>query len=180
MGVIRRLTAVAKKRRDKLKFGRNSGVVGHSKISTLISDFARPINEVLAGRNPDVGTVRRAMSLVIAVWNAHVLAMPLWGQPEVLAETRERLAGPTAPPELRMMFEALTVERLTRFADMPLLVGEWSVRELPDAQFSFSCTGHLPRPRTGPDADPASSAGPRSLSLVESRLGLGRGRKRQS
>lgn len=115
------------------------------KISEMILDFAAPIVDQLVAEKAPLKTWRESMMMVITVWNAHVMAMPLWGKPEILAELMVMVGGPTAPAGLSAVFLALSEERRTRFATVPLVIGEWSVTQLPDGGFSLRCDARLPK-----------------------------------
>lgn len=125
----------------------DTGAMKTGKISEMILDFATPIVDQLVQAKAPVQVWRDAMKFVLTVWNAHVMAMPHHGKPEYLAELMVAMTGPAAPAEMKAMFLALSDERRTRFASIPLAVGEWSIRELPDGGMVFRCDARLPKQR---------------------------------
>jgi len=50
----------------------------------------------------------RGLAILITVWNAHVMAMPRWGQPRLLADLHERMRDPQMPPEMVEAFRTLS------------------------------------------------------------------------
>jgi hypothetical protein len=101
------------------------------KLSETILDFGEPLISQL-GALPPLDVMRNALRIVIAVWNAHVMAMPLWGCPQHLAHMRGLARSRAAPPLTRESFEALSSRRLERFGDDPRAVGAWEI--LPDGR----------------------------------------------
>jgi hypothetical protein len=93
------------------------------KISETILDFGEPLLSRFDETLP-IDVMREALMTVITVWNAHVLAMPLWGEPKHLERLTECLSGPGVPEELRGALDALTRRRSERFKDDPRAVGE--------------------------------------------------------
>ena len=57
----------------------------NSKISATILDFGQPLLAPYEDQHLPIEVVRAALELVLTVWNAHVMAMPIWGKPELLA-----------------------------------------------------------------------------------------------
>ena len=96
------------------------------KISETILDFGDPlISQVNVDDSGE--ELRSVLKIVILVWNAHVLAMPRWGQAKTLADLHEQLRDPEMPPEMVETIRALSQRRLERFATDARAVGEWSV-----------------------------------------------------
>jgi hypothetical protein len=96
------------------------------KISETILEFGEPVLDQLdADQSFDVA--RSTLEIVILVWNAHVMAMPRWGQPRFLADLHVRLSDPSMPAEMGDAFRMLSQRRLERFATDARAVGEWSL-----------------------------------------------------
>jgi len=111
-------------------------------IADTILDFAR----VLLCQLPDppvLTALQQTLELAISVWNAHVLALPAWGKPERLAELSHLIAL-SASPSMRAAFEALSSERLTRFAEDPRVVFEWQVTADESGRTRLDCSARLP------------------------------------
>ena len=85
------------------------------KISETIVDFGEPLIHQLDTAQP-YEVARSTFELVVLVWNAHVMAMPRWGQPRHLAELHARLQDPQLPAPMVEAFNALTQRRAERFA----------------------------------------------------------------
>jgi hypothetical protein len=96
------------------------------KISETVLDFGEPILCQLDPSLP-LDAVQTAFKLVITVWNAHVLAMPRWGQPKALADLHERMSDPQMPPGMVDAIRVLSQRRLEQFANDGRAVGEWSL-----------------------------------------------------
>lgn len=96
------------------------------KISETILDFGEPL---ISQTNMDASGegLRSALKIVILVWNAHVLAMPRWGQVKSLADLHEKLRDPAIPTEMVEAIRTLSQRRLEHFATDARAVGEWSV-----------------------------------------------------
>ena len=106
-------------------------------------DFGAPLLSDLNEQQP-IELKRAALQIVITVWNAHVMAMPVWGKPELLERLNELLAGPNTAPEMIRACTQLSRRRLEQFANDPRAVAEWSlVSEGPD-QLRFRCDGRVP------------------------------------
>ena len=60
------------------------------KISETILDFGEPLLSQLDAALP-LDMIQSTFQIVITVWNAHVIAMPRWGQPRFLADLHERM-----------------------------------------------------------------------------------------
>ena len=128
-----------------------------SKISATLAEFGTPL---LVQLPSGAGQRLREASFefIIHIWNAHVLAMPVWGQPEILARTRAGLtrdsdASP-APREILQAFEILSAQRARApFADDPRAIGNWSVRMIDAVHCKLHCDARLPptlrAPQTG-------------------------------
>jgi hypothetical protein len=112
------------------------------KISETIADFGEPLIHQLDPDQP-YEVVRSTFELVILVWNAHVMALPRWGQPRHLAELHARLQDPQLPAPMVEVFKALSQRRAERFATDGRAVGEWSVTRKA-GQWRFRCDARVP------------------------------------
>jgi len=93
------------------------------KISETILDFGEPLLSQLDAALP-LDMIQSTFQIVITVWNAHVIAMPRWGQPRFLADLHERMRDPQMPPEMVEAFRTLSQRRLERFANDGRAVGD--------------------------------------------------------
>lgn len=123
-------------------------MVPDRKISETILDFAEPVIGPVIGSNPPIAALTSMFQIIITIWNAHVMATPIWGQPDILAEVRRTIAGPGAPPELRIMFKLLSDRRLELFGTDYRAVGEWSVIADKGTGFKLRCDARMPRTKT--------------------------------
>jgi len=77
------------------------------------------------------------------VWNAHVMALPRWGQSHHLADLHKRLQDPQVSAPMIDAFSELSRRRAERFATDSRGVGEWSVTR--DAhQWRLRCDARTP------------------------------------
>lgn len=123
---------------------RKAGVViPRTKISMTILRFGEPLfarfHEI-----PPVDVLRSLLRIVITVWNAHVLAMPIWGQPQHLENVDRLLCGPDVTPWMAGVVAELSDRRRTRFKNDPRAVGEWTVEPGTDGLL-FRCDARLPQ-----------------------------------
>jgi hypothetical protein len=116
------------------------------KISATLVDFVRPILDALGG-GPGEHALREVFAIGVAVWNAHVLAMPAWGDGAALERVRAHLRGPDAPLHHAHYFGVLAERRLTLFATDPRFVREWSLEIDPPRPFALRCTAVIPKKR---------------------------------
>ena len=112
------------------------------KISETIVDFGDPIFQQLDADQP-YETVRSTFEIVILIWNAHVMAMPRWGQPRFLADLRSDAYDPQMPAQFAQAFELLSQRREQRFASDARAVGEWSVVQQ-SGQWRLRCDARAP------------------------------------
>jgi hypothetical protein len=112
------------------------------KISETIVAFGGPIIQQL---DPDLPyeVVRSTFEVVILVWNAHVMAMPRWGQPRHLAELHSRLQDPQMPAPMVDAFRELSRRRTERFASDARAVGDWSIAQ-ESGQWRLRCDARTP------------------------------------
>lgn len=112
------------------------------KISETILDFGEPLVSQLDGGVP-LDVARATFEIVIMVWNAHVMAMPRWGQPQVLAALHERLRDPQMPPPMVDAIRTLSQRRLERFPTDGRAVGEWSL-VMQSGEWRLRCDARTP------------------------------------
>ncbi len=118
------------------------------KISATLARFVEPVLQGLGGA-PSEGALRELFALAVAVWNAHVLAMPAWGDPSALERVREHLRGPEAPLHHAHVFTVLSNRRVELFAGDPRFVREWELTLAPGQPFGLRCKAAIPQPRVG-------------------------------
>jgi len=119
------------------------------KISETVIDFGAPVLADLA-RTQSIEVLHATFNLVITVWNAHVTAMPVWGQPESLDHLERILLSPAAPKEMIRAVHALTARRRAHFADDPRAVGEWNIKIESGGGVRLHCDAHVPPSLAGP------------------------------
>lgn len=112
------------------------------KISETILDFGEPLVGQLDADAPRE-LWESTMTIVVMVWNAHVTAMPRWGQPQHLVDLHERLKAADIPPELVDAVRVLSQRRLEHFATDARAVGEWSFVGGQEAM-RFRCDARAP------------------------------------
>lgn len=117
-------------------------LIPKTKISMTILEFGEPLFAQFP-ECPPIDVLRSALGIVITVWNAHTLAMPIWGEPHHLDNVKKQLSGPDVPPWTDEVVAALTQRRRERFKDDPRAVGEWTIRPAPDG-IVFRCDARLP------------------------------------
>ena len=112
------------------------------KISETIVDFGDPL---IRQRDTDqpYEVVHSTFEIVILIWNAHVMAMPRWGQPRFLADLHRRLLDPQIPVPMVEAFKVLSQRRAERFASDARAVGEWSVVQH-SGQWRLRCDARAP------------------------------------
>ena len=111
-------------------------------ISETILDFGEPLFSQLDPALP-LDAVQSIFEVVVTVWNAHVMAMPRWGQPRFLADLHERMQDPQIPPEMVDAMRTLSQRRLERFANDGRAVGEWSL-VMETGQWRLRCDARVP------------------------------------
>jgi len=140
---------MARKRHDR------TAAWARRKMSATILAFGAPLIDPLPGEAP-LELRRALLDLVVQIWNAHVMAMPQWGQPHFLVQMRQTLERNCQAGELQWealhAFEILSHERArARFASDPRAVEQSSVQMVDPAHWSFSCDARLPA-SMNPDA----------------------------
>lgn len=121
----------------------SAGAATPRPISDTILDFGEPLLAQLPEPRP-ADALHNALTIVITVWNAHVMATGAWGRPEHLDELRRLVHAGTAPPAFGRTFELLSQRRAERFADDLRVVGKWSL--VPDGPTAhrFRCDARVP------------------------------------
>jgi hypothetical protein len=112
------------------------------KISETILDFGEPLLGQLDVALP-LDVIQSTFKIVITIWNAHVTAMPRWGQPQFLADLHERMRDPQMPPEMVEAMRTLSQRRLERFANDGRAVGEWSL-VMDAGEWRLRCDARVP------------------------------------
>jgi len=118
-------------------------VIPQRKISETIIDFGQPVLHDLRADTP-IEIVRASFTIAISVWNAHVMAMPVWNAPQALAQLQAILKMPTVAPEMVQAYHDLTERRHSLFASDPRSVGQWSVSPDETGNVKLSCDAHVP------------------------------------
>jgi hypothetical protein len=113
------------------------------KISETIIDFGAPLTLDLDTTQP-IEIVRCVFTIVIMVWNAHVMAMPVWGKPQLLEQLGEFLGTPSTAPQMIHACAELATRRHQHFADDPRAVGEWNVAIDHTGRVRLHCDARLP------------------------------------
>jgi hypothetical protein len=114
-------------------------------LSESILHLAAPLLEQL-GPQPPPEEARRAIELAINLWNAHVSASQLWGNPKPgpLAALRKTMCGRQAAPGLAATFELLSARWHRELDRDPRLVGEWSCDVGDGGRINLVCQTTLP------------------------------------
>jgi len=114
-------------------------------LAESILDLAAPLLEPLGPAAP-ADEVRRALDLVIKLWNAHVTASLFWGNPKPrsLADLRKAMCRKEAAPGLAETFEALSAQYRKKFDLDPRLVADWSFDAGADGRHRLVCRMTLP------------------------------------
>jgi hypothetical protein len=118
-------------------------VIPQRKISETIIDFGAPVLHDLRPDTP-IEVVRASFNIAISVWNAHVMAMPVWNAPHLLAHLQTLLRTPVAAPEMVQAYRDLTARRQELFATDPRAVGEWNVSMDQNGNVNLRCDARVP------------------------------------
>lgn len=130
-------------RRASVRYARHMPTPAVRKISETIVDFGAPLIEEL-GPDAPPEAVRAAFEFVVLVWNAHVCALPRWGQPRFLADLQRSLQACTPPDGAKVeAFRVLSQRRSEHFATDARAVGEWSV-ETRAGRWHLRCDARAP------------------------------------
>ncbi len=99
---------------------------------------------------PSIDIIRRALEIVITIWNAHVMAMEAWGHPEHLLDLQQIAQDPSTAPDTATTLATLTERRLTQFGEDLRVVSKWDLSFDDLGRHRFDCTARLPDPaKTG-------------------------------
>ncbi|MBL0196371.1 MAG: hypothetical protein IPQ09_19520 [Myxococcales bacterium] len=139
-----------------------------SKLSAVILELAAPMLALYAPL-PTLEEARGVLHLVIVLWNANVMAGPVWDKPEHREALGVALAT-SLPPPVSAMLEALDRAWHERYRDDPRVVGEWSFSTDEAGGPTLVCTALLPRGVT-PSADGARAADARTTKKGAARRG---------
>lgn len=150
-------------------------LIPKTKISATILEFGAPLLDQFE-ELPPLEVLRNLMKIVITVWNAHALAMPIWKSPHQLDELDRLASRPDVPPWMSAVVANLTERRRERFGNDPWVVGEWTIEpevdgfifrrdaRLPSAPgFGDSTPVELVRSRGGLQADLPPNSGPKIM-----------------
>jgi hypothetical protein len=121
----------------------HAAVIPAHKLSAALLEFAAPLLAVLGDEAP-LPLRQESMQLAITAWNAGAMAMPLWGQPELLRQFEQTLTRPTVVSATTDLLQQLLVRRQTDFGRDPRAVGDWQLSRAPDGSDELRCTAHLP------------------------------------
>lgn len=123
--------------------GTEAHAIPQRKISETIIDFGAPLILDLDPHQP-IEIVRAVFTIVIQVWNAHVMAMPVWGKPQLLEELKKLLRSPGTAPQLIDTYNDLSTRRRQHFRADPRAVGEWNVQFDQARRIRLHCEAHVP------------------------------------
>ncbi len=123
-------------------------------ISDTILSFGEPVLRRLreSAEPQSLDVIKRALEIVITIWNAHVMATEAWGHPEHLHDLLRVALDPSAAPDTITTLTTLTERRLASFADDTRVVSKWDLSFDDLGRHRFDCTARLP--------DPAKTGGP--------------------
>jgi len=133
------------RRRQRDPFTRTVVRLPERDLAASILHLAAPLIEPL-GVSPPADDVRRKVDLAVSVWNAHVAASPLWGdpRPKALSDLRKAMCAKRAPPELTDAFEVLSARWRKELSLDPRLVGAWSLEVKETGGHRLVCEMALP------------------------------------
>lgn len=130
----------------------NAGGHEMASISDTILLFGEPVMQRLreSSEPPSIEIIRRALEIVITIWNAHVMATDDWGHPEHLLDMQRIALDPNTAPDTATTLATLTERRLTQFSDDIRVVSKWDLSFDELGRHRFDCTARLPDPsKTG-------------------------------
>lgn len=113
------------------------------KLSETLFDFGEPLLSQL-GSDAPLPAMKQAMQLVITAWNAGAMALPEWGEPELLHQLEQMLVQPTMASPLCGLLKQMLVRRREQLSLDLRTVGEWSLLPQADAGWVLRCAAHLP------------------------------------
>jgi len=117
-------------------------------ISDTILSFGEPVLQRLreSSEPPSLDTIKRALEIVITIWNAHVMATDHWGHPEHLADLRRLALDENTTRETASTLAMLIDRRTQRFGDDIRVVSKWDLAFDDLGRHRFDCTARLPDP----------------------------------
>lgn len=118
-------------------------VIPSRKLSATLLEFGEQLLSQLGDEAP-LPVRQQSLQLVITVWNAGAMAMPLWGKPELLRQFEQTLAQTAIASATTDLLKQLLVRRREQFGTDPRTVGEWGLRSAPDSGYVLHCEAHLP------------------------------------
>ena len=118
-------------------------VIPSRKLSATLLEFGEQLLSQL-GDEASLPVRQQSLQLVITVWNAGAMAMPLWGKPELLRQFEQTLAQMAIASATTDLLKQLLVRRREQFGTDPRTVGEWGLRFAPDSGYVLHCEAHLP------------------------------------
>ena len=113
------------------------------KLSETLFAFGEPLLSQL-GDDAPLPVRKQSMQLVITVWNAGAMAMPEWGEPELVRQLEQTLAQAALASPMRDLLQQMLVRRRELFGSDPRAVGEWALIPQADAGWVLRCSAHLP------------------------------------
>lgn len=113
------------------------------KLSETLLAFGEPLISQL-GADAPLSVCKQGMQLVITVWNAGAMAMPAWGEPELVRQLEQTLAQTAIASPMRDLLQQMLVRRRELFGADPRAVGEWALVPQADAGWVLRCSAHLP------------------------------------
>jgi hypothetical protein len=121
-------------------------------ISDTILSFGEPVMQRLreSPEPPSLELIKRALEIVITIWNAHVMASDDWGHPEHLLDLQRIALDPVTTHDTANTLALLTEHRFARFAGDIRVVSKWDLSFDELGRHRFDCTARLPDPsKTG-------------------------------
>lgn len=113
------------------------------KLSATLFAFGEPLLSKL-GEDAPLPVQKHGMQLVITAWNAGAMALPEWGEPELLRQLEQALTQPATASPMRAVLQQLLRQRREVFGADPRAVGEWTLTPEPKAGCVLRCVAHLP------------------------------------
>ena len=114
-------------------------------LGDTILDFGEPLLSLLDSARADQHLIN-IFQILITVWNAHVLAMPVWGKPEELKKVQKPIQRDVGKIRGVDVWKALSERRAKQFADDPRLVTKWDLKPSEDAELGVTLEVELMLP----------------------------------
>jgi len=148
--------------------------VPSTKLSAAILEFAAPLLDLYAPM-PTEEEARGVLFLAVAVWNANVMASPVWGKPHHREELLAKIASCVAPP-FPALLQDLDRTWHERYSDDPRFVGEWSFGVDEAGGTTLVCPALLPNHVTA-NVAPSIGRAPTSKDASKKKRAPARARK---